>query len=206
MEQVFDGEDVRGVLHTPEHANGNALALTHGAGSNANAPLLVSLARTFCEAGLTVLRYDLPFRVARAGGPPFPAAAARDREGVRRAVEALRQLVKGRVFAGGHSYGGRQTAMLAAEKPGAADGLLLLSYPLHPPKKPEQPRTGFFPDWRTPALFVHGTRDPFGTVEELRGAMERIPARVDLLVVEGAGHDLRQAGRMGGEILARMLF
>jgi predicted alpha/beta-hydrolase family hydrolase len=206
MEQVFDGDEVRGVLHTPEYATGDALALTHGAGSNANAPLVVSLARAFCEAGLTVLRYDLPFRVARASGPPFPAAAARDREGVRRAVEALRQRVKGRVFAGGHSYGGRQTAMLAAEMPGAADGLLLLSYPLHPPKKPDQPRTSFFPEWRTPALFVHGTRDPFGTVEELRGAMERIPARVDLMVVEGAGHDLRQAGRMGGEILARMVF
>ena len=57
----------------------------------------------------------------------------------------------------------RQTAMIAAERPGLADGLLLLSYPLHPPRKPEQPRTAFFPEWRTPALFVHGTRDPFGT-------------------------------------------
>jgi predicted alpha/beta-hydrolase family hydrolase len=206
MEQVFDADEVRGVLHTPEHATGDALALTHGAGSNANAPLLVSLARAFCEAGLTVLRYDLPFRVSRAAGPPFPTAAGRDREGVSRAVEALRRQVKGRVFAGGHSYGGRQTAMIAAEKPGMAEGLLLLSYPLHPPKKPDQPRTGFFAEWRTPALFVHGTRDPFGTVEELRDAMVRIPARVDLLAVEGAGHDLRPAARMGGEILARMLF
>ena len=143
MEQAFEADEVRGVLHTPEHATGDALALTHGAGSNANAPLLVSLSRAFCEAGLVVLRYDLPFRVARPSGPPFPAAAARDREGVARAVEALRQRVKGRVFAGGHSYGGRQTAMIAAERPGLADGLLLLSYPLHPPKKPDQPRTGF---------------------------------------------------------------
>lgn len=206
MEEAFEAEELRGVLHTPENATGDALALTHGAGSNANAPLLVSLSRAFCEAGLVVLRYDLPFRVARPGGPPFPAAAARDREGVWRAVQALRQRVKGRVFAGGHSYGGRQTAMLAAERPDLADGLLLLSYPLHRPKKPEQPRTGFFPEWRTPALFVHGTRDPFGTLDELRGAMARIPARVDLLAVEGAGHDLRQAARMGGEILARMLF
>jgi hypothetical protein len=206
MEKNLDGEELRGVLHTPEHATGVGLALTHGAGSDARAPLLVSLARAFCEAGVIVLRYDLPFRVARASGPPAPAAAARDREGVARAVEALRQRVPGRVFAGGHSYGGRQTAMVAAERPGLADGLLLLAYPLHPPRKPEQPRTAFFPEWRTPALFVHGTRDPFGTVEELRAAMERIPARVDLLAVEGAGHDLRQAVRMGGEILARMLF
>jgi predicted alpha/beta-hydrolase family hydrolase len=206
MEQVFDTDEVRGVLHTPERPTGDGLALTHGAGSNANAPLLVSLSRAFCEAGVTVLRYDLPFRVARSSGPPFPAAAARDREGVVRAVEALRRRVEGRVFAGGHSYGGRQTAMIAAERAGLADGLLLLSYPLHPPKKPEQPRTAFFPEWRTPALFVHGTRDPFGTLEELHDAVKLIPAQVDLLAVEGAGHDLRPAARMAGEILARMLF
>ena len=206
MEQVFEADEVRGVLHTPERPSGDGLALTHGAGSNAHAPLLVSLSRAFCDAGLVVLRYDLPFRVARPSGPPGTAAAARDRQGVARAVEALRQRVKGRVLAGGHSYGGRQTAMAAAERVGLADGLLLLSYPLHPPKKPDQPRTAFFPEWRTPALFVHGTRDPFGTLDELRAAMELIPARVDLLAVEGAGHDLRPAARMGGEILARMLF
>jgi predicted alpha/beta-hydrolase family hydrolase len=202
MEEILDGEQLRGVLHTPEHATGDALALTHGAGSNAKAPLLVSLSRAFCEAGVMVLRYDLPFRAARASGPPFPAAAARDREGIARAVDALRQRVKGRVFAGGHSYGGRQTAMIAAERAGMADALLLLSYPLHPPRKPDQPRTGFFAAWRTPALFVHGTRDPFGTVEELRAAMALIPARVDLLAVEGAGHDLKPAGWMGAAVPA----
>jgi predicted alpha/beta-hydrolase family hydrolase len=94
--------------------------------------------------------------------------------------------------------------MIAAERPGLADGLLLLSYPLHPPRKPDQLRTGFFPEWRTPALFVHGTRDPFGTLEELRSAIARIPAQVDLMAVEGAGHDLKPAARMGAEILATM--
>jgi len=203
MEQAFETDDVRGVLHTSENPNGDALALTHGAGSNCNAPLLVSLARTFCEAGMTVLRYDLPFRVA--GGSPHPAKAARDREGVALAVQELRQLVKGHVFAGGHSYGGRQTAMIAAERPKLADGLLLLSYPLHPPKKPDQLRTAYFPEWRTPALFVHGSRDPFGSPEELLEAMKAIPARVELLKVESAGHDLKPAARMGREIMDRML-
>lgn len=206
MEEAFEGNELRGVWHTPEHGNGDGLALTHGAGSNCNAALLVSLARAFCDLGLVVLRYDLPFRVLRPSGSPFPAGAARDREGVARAVQLVRERVSGHVFAGGHSYGGRQTAMMAAEHPEVADGLLLLSYPLHPPKQPEKLRTAYFPEWRTPALFVHGSRDPFGTLEELRSAMEQIPARVDLLAVQGAAHDLKPAARMGQEILSRMLF
>ena len=84
--------------------------------------------------------------------------------------------MSGRVIAGGHSYGGRQTAMLAAERPDSADGLLLLSYPLHPPKRPQQMRTAYFPELRTPALFVHGARDPFGSLEELREAIAARPA------------------------------
>lgn len=204
MEDVFEAQGVRGILHQPGRATGDGMALTHGAGSNCQAPLLVRLARAFAEAGLLVLRYDLPFRQQRSKGPPFPAAAGRDREGVAQAVEAVRRLAAGRVFAGGHSYGGRQTAMAAAEHPGMADALLLLSYPLHRPKKPEQMRTAFFPQLRTPALFVHGSADPFGTLPELAAAIKLIPAPADLLAVEGAGHDLKRAGEMGTEMLERL--
>jgi len=204
MENVFENEGVRGVLHQPGQAAGDGLALTHGAGSDCHAPLLVRLARAFAEAGLLVLRYDLPFRQHRPKGPPFPNTAARDREGVARAVEALRRLAVGRIFAGGHSYGGRQTAMAASERPGMADALLLLSYPLHPPAKPDQPRTSFFPELQSPALFVHGTADPFGSLPELRQAIASIPARTELLAVEGAGHDLKRAGEMAPELLTRL--
>src|SRR5689334_16673860 len=158
------------MLHHPERPNGDAIVLTHGAGSNCNAPLLVQLATAFTDARYLTLRYDLPFRAERPHGSPFPAGAARDRDGVRRAVEQARALAPGRIFAGGHSYGGRQTAMAASETPGLAAGLLLLSYPLHPPKRPEQKRTSYFPALQTPALFVHGTRDPFGSIDELREA------------------------------------
>ena len=94
--------------------------------------------------------------------------------------------------------------MAAAERPETAAGLLLLSYPLHPPQRPEQKRTSYFPDLRTPALFVHGTKDPFGSVEELREAVALIPARTDVLVVDRAGHDLKRAGDMAEEILVRL--
>jgi len=164
--------------------------LTHGAGSNSRAPLLVALAEAFAAAGFTVLRCDLPYRQSRSFGPPRPGDAARDREGLKNAVSALRKLVSGRVFLGGHSYGGRQSTMLCADEPGVVDGLLLLSYPLHPPRKPEQLRVQHLPRLQTPALFVHGTRDPFGSPEEMGSALSLIPAKIRLLKIEGAGHDL----------------
>jgi hypothetical protein len=204
MEQAFDADGVRGVLHRPENPTGEAIALTHGAGSNCHAPLLVRLSRAFADAGLLVLRYDLPFRQQRPKGPPFPAVAARDREGVAQAVDALRRLAPGQIFAGGHSYGGRQTAMAASERPGMAGALLLLSYPLHPPAKPDQLRTNFFHDLRIPALFVQGSDDPFGSLGELRDALKLIPAPTELLAVEHAAHDLKRAGEMGDELLARL--
>src|SRR5271166_6154505 len=104
-----------GFLHTPDAPMGHGLVLTHGAGSNARAPLLVAMADAFCAAGITVLRCDLAFRQARPHGPPFPAMAAQDRAGLARAVRLLRDRLPGKVFLGGHSYGGRQSSMLAAE-------------------------------------------------------------------------------------------
>jgi uncharacterized protein len=80
--------------------------------------------------------------------------------------------------------------MLAADKPGLVDYLLLLSYPLHPPQRPEELRTAHFPRLQTPALFVHGTRDGFGSIDELGSALKLIPARTELLPVTGAGHEL----------------
>ena len=80
--------------------------------------------------------------------------------------------------------------MLAAEEPGIVEKLLLLSYPLHPPLKREQMRTEHFPRLKTAALFVHGTRDGFGSIEEMGTALKLIPARTELVAIEGAGHEL----------------
>jgi predicted alpha/beta-hydrolase family hydrolase len=80
--------------------------------------------------------------------------------------------------------------MLASEETGSGDGLLLLSYPLHPPTKQKEWRMAHFPSLRLPCLFVHGTRDPFGTAEEVQTAMELIPAARQLSLIEKAGHDL----------------
>jgi predicted alpha/beta-hydrolase family hydrolase len=185
---------VRGFLHQPEGGGTHGLVLAHGAGSNCRAPLLVAVAEAFAAAGVAVLRLDLPFRQARPKGPPFPAFAARDQQGLGRAARVMRQQVAGRVFLGGHSYGGRQASMLAAAEPTSADALLLLSYPLHPPRRPADLRTAHLPGLSTPALFVHGTRDPFGSIEEMQRALTLAAGPVYLLPIEGAGHDLRKDG------------
>jgi len=201
---------VRGLLHRPANPNGNGIVLTHGAGSNCQAPLLVALAESFSNTGFIVLRCDLPYRQDRPYGPPGPGDAKRDRAGLKNAAAAIKPLAAGRIFLGGHSYGGRQSSMLCAELtekaaeegPELVAGLLLLSYPLHPPRKPDQLRTQHFFHLHTPSLFVQGTRDPFASIAEIEQALKLIPAKTRLLTVEGAGHDLGFKGKAGREALS----
>jgi predicted alpha/beta-hydrolase family hydrolase len=181
---------VQGFLHSPAGRSENCLILTHGAGANCNSTLLVAVADAFCASGLTVLRCDLPFRQHRPHGPPQRGSAERDQQGLKAAVASMRRQTPGRIFLGGHSYGGRQSSMLAATEPGLVDRLLLLSYPLHPPQRPAELRTGHFPSLQTPALFVHGVRDTFGTIDEMTAALQLIPAPTELLPISSAGHEL----------------
>lgn len=151
-----------------------------------------------------MLRCDLPFRQKRPRGPPSSALAAADRAGLRDAVEAMRERVSGRVVLGGVSHGGRQATILAAPAPRAqragtpmdklriAAALVLFSYPLHPRGRREQWRTEHFPHVRLSALLVQGTRDPFGSPEELRGAIAAIPVPARILAIAGAGHELKR--------------
>jgi predicted alpha/beta-hydrolase family hydrolase len=186
---------VRGFLHRPAQAGGDGLVLTHGAGSNCKAPLLIALAEVFSDAGFTVLRCDLPYRQLRPFGPPRPGDASRDRDGLKNAVAAMRKRVSGRLFLGGQSYGGRQSTMLCAEQPDLVNGLLLLSYPLHAPSRPDRPRTQHLPKLHAPCLFVHGTRDSFGSIEEMESALKLIPGKTKLVPVDRAGHDLGFKGK-----------
>lgn len=196
-ERTADGEafaqgGVRGYLHRPEQGFDCGVVLAHGAGSNASAPILIAACRQLSARGLAALRIDLPFRQQRPKGPPFPAGAARDREGLQEAAGVMRGLGARRLILGGHSYGGRQATMLAAGQPELASLLLLLAYPLHAPAKPDQLRTEHLPRIMTPCVFVHGTADPFGSVAEVRAAVAAIPAAVELVEASGAGHDLRK--------------
>lgn len=186
---------VRGFIHRPKASNAHCLILTHGAGGNCQAPLLVAVANVFAEVGFTVLRCNLPFRQTRPHGPPRPGDAERDRQGLKHAVLAMRKLGLERIFLGGHSYGGRQATILCAAEADLVNGLVLSSYPLHPPGKPAQLRVQHFPQLKRDALFLHGTRDPFGSIEEMKAALPLIPAKTRLIEVEGAGHDLGFKGK-----------
>src|ERR1700677_1320749 len=180
---------VRGFVHGQLDSDQDCLVLTHGAGSNCNSPLLVTLSDAFCAWGWTVLRCNLAFRQLRPHGPPR-GSAERDQQGLRAAVASMRRRTSGRVFLGGHSYGGRQASMLAADEPRLVDRLLLLSYPLHPPQRPGELRTGHWARLQVPALFVHGTRDGFGSIDEMTAALQLIPAPTQLIPVTSAGHEL----------------
>jgi uncharacterized protein len=188
----FTADGVRGFLHRPGGAVRGGLVLTHGAGGNCLAPLLVAATTALAAAGLVALRCDLPFRQKRPKGPPSPSGAIADRAGLRAAVTAMRAFVSGPIMLGGQSYGGRQATLLAADEPALVARLLLFSYPLHPPGRPDRLRTEHFPRLNAPCLFVHGSSGPFGTPGELRAAMAAIPCATQLIEIAGAGHDLRR--------------
>ncbi|RVW02189.1 alpha/beta hydrolase family protein [Rhodococcus xishaensis] len=192
QDETFDIDTggVQGYLHRPAGEAVGKLVLTHGAGGDLNGKLLHAMASGFARQGFLVLRYNLPFRQQRAAGPPNRARAGEDRDGIVAAADAIRDLAGGPTILAGTSYGGRQSTMLAAERPDVADGLVLLSYPLHAPGKPEKQRTEHLPQLRTPSLFVHGDRDPFGTPDEIRAALDLIPAEHRLILVEGGRHGL----------------
>ncbi len=148
----FEKELIRGWLRTHLPAAPRAaMTLFHGAGSDCESALMIAAAGAFCDAGYLVLRGDLPFRQERPHGPPR-MNAQRDREGIRRAAEELRAIAPGIALCiAGHSYGGRQSTLLAAEDPSVAEALMLLSYPQHPPHQPAQLQDTAFPALRTPA-------------------------------------------------------
>jgi len=167
------------------------LFLTPGAGSSAEHPSLKAIE---AAVAIPVIRHDFPYR----------------REGRRapdRAPKAIADIAAhvpgpGWVL-GGRSFGGRMCSMAVAEDAVDAAGLVLISYPLHPPGKPAQLRTEHLPSIRVPCLFISGTKDAFGTPAELEAATATIPGPVTHVWIDGKGHDLRGADAVLAETVAR---
>jgi predicted alpha/beta-hydrolase family hydrolase len=167
-------------------ASAGALLLTPGAGSDRDHHTLVALER---GAGVLVERVDFPYRRAGRRAPDrAPVAVAHLRDEAAKLV-ARQHIRAGRLVLGGRSYGGRMCSVAVAEGVPAA-GLVLLSYPLHPPGKPHQLRVEHFPALEVPCLFVSGEKDPFGSPEEIRAAAKAIPGAVEVRFVAGS-HDPR---------------
>ncbi|HSS22871.1 MAG TPA: alpha/beta family hydrolase [Mycobacterium sp.] len=183
-------ERIAGVAHQPTGPPKGVVVLTHGAGGNRESALLQQVCDEWARRGFLAVRYNLPYRRRRPTGPPSGSAAG-DRAGVVEAIAFCGGLADGPLIAGGHSYGGRQTSMVVAADEAQVDVLTLFSYPLHPPGKPERPRTDHLPDIKVPTVFTHGTSDPFGTPAEVRDAAAMIPAPTEIVEIAGARHDLR---------------
>lgn len=197
---TLDGlEDVAGVAHEPEGAEPKGVVvLTHGAGGSRESPMLIRICDEWARQGYLAIRYNLPYRRRRPKGPPSNSAKA-DQQGIVEAIEFARASTDGPVIAGGHSYGGRMTSMVAAwgersdggkSEPAKPDVLTLFSYPLHPPGKPERARTEHLPGITVPTVFTHGTSDPFGTIDEIRAAADLVSGPTQIVEITGARHDL----------------
>jgi hypothetical protein len=183
-------DSIAGVAHRPQGTPAGVVVLTHGAGGNRESQLLQQVCDEWARRGWLAVRYNLPYRRRRPTGPPSGSAAT-DRAGIVDAITVCRDLAAGPLIAGGHSYGGRQTSMVVASAEATVDVLTLFSYPVHPPGKPERPRTEHLPEITVPTVFTHGTSDPFGTRGEVRDAAALIAAPTEVVEIAGARHDLR---------------
>jgi uncharacterized protein len=168
-----------------------ALLLTPGAGADRTQASLVAIEDLLAPEGIVVERMDFPYRKAGRKAPDrAPVLIEAVRQGAAE-LAARTGLPPERIFLGGRSMGGRMCSMAVAEGLPAA-GLVLISYPLHPPGKPEQLRIEHLPALALPCLFVSGTRDAFGTPDELRTHVAAVSGPTEVVWIEGGDHGLRR--------------
>jgi len=179
-----------------------ALLLTPGAGSGRDHPSLVAIESAV--APLPVERMDFPYRKAGRRAPDRPPVLLAAIRGAAAELCLRAGIAPEQLALGGRSMGGRMCSMAVAEGLPAA-ALVLISYPLHPPGKPDSLRTSHLDAISVPCLFVHGTRDPFGSPEELTVATKLIRGPVTHDWIDGGRHDLKGADARVAERVARWL-
>ncbi len=180
MEFLFDG---------PASARTSVL-FAHGAGAPMDSGAMNAIAKALAEAGLRVARFEFDYMAARRSGARKPPPRAENlMPQYRAAVAAL--AAPGPLIIGGKSMGGRVASLVADAlyEEGSVAGLLCLGYPFHPQDKPQQLRTAHLADLATPALICQGTRDPFGTREEV--AHYALAPTIELFWLEDGDHDLK---------------
>ncbi|HZU81099.1 MAG TPA: alpha/beta family hydrolase [Acidimicrobiales bacterium] len=164
--------------------------LAPGASAGRDQPALVALDEALSALGLVVERIDFPYRLAGRRAPDRPPVLMATIAEAAAALAGRIGASPDRLLLGGRSMGGRMASMAVAEGLATA-GLVLVSYPLHPPGRPDRMRTEHFPALGVPCLFVSGTRDAFGTPDELERATAAIAGPVTHVWIEGGDHGLR---------------
>ncbi len=162
-----------------------AVFLAPGAGGGPDHPTLVLLER---ELDVPVRRYDFEYHRAGRRAAPRADRVVPEFEAAVEGYAAELGIDTGDIVVGGRSYGGRVASMAVAGGLDAA-GLLLLSYPLHPPSRPDALRTGHFPDIGVPTLFISGDRDEFGSPAEFDGAVPLLGGPAEIVWLEGGRHN-----------------
>jgi len=187
---------------TPSRTGRWIFVYAPGAGSNIRDPFGAYATRDLAARDITTVRFQFPYMEAGKKGPDRPPVL----EAAWRAViEAVREPRK-KLVVGGRSMGGRIASQVVAQGT-EADALALFAYPLHPPGKPEQPRTEHFAKLRLPTLFVSGTNDAFGSPEELRGASKEVRG-AQLHLLDGADHGFavrKSSGRTREDVYAEAI-
>lgn len=176
--------------------------LAHGAGGHKDHPHILDLSSVLTGLGLSVVRFNFPYK-DRGKGPPDPMPVLVETM-ASVAAAAREALAPGALFLAGHSMGGRAASMAVAEGL-AADGLILFSYPWHPPGKADKPRTAHLGAIRPPVLCFTGTRDPFCDRNALSHFLGRLPSHWSQVWIEGADHGLdvlKKGGRTRADVLA----
>ena len=176
------------------------LVLTPGASAGREQPALVAIDDAVSVSGVRVERIDFPYRLAGRRAPDRPLVLiATIRDAAQDLARTLRTTPR-RIALGGRSMGGRMCSMAVAEGLEAA-ALVLVSYPLHPPGKPDRLRIEHLGALDVPCLFVSGTRDAFGSPEELEAATARIPGAVTHCWLDGGDHGLRGRDAQVAEVI-----
>jgi predicted alpha/beta-hydrolase family hydrolase len=162
-----------------------AMVLAHGAGGGSQSKFMVQAGKELAARGITAATFDFPYM---AQGRSVPDKAPVLETAWRAAIDEARALAGLPLFIGGKSMGGRIASQVAAQRVEGIAGLIYLGYPLHPPGRPEQRRDRHLPDITEPMLFVQGTRDQFGTSDEIRELLPRLNARTTLFEVQDGDH------------------
>jgi len=208
--KVNDTDSVTALLYpaAKKTKSGTTIILGHGAGSNQLSPFMQLFASGLAERGLDALTFNFVYMENRKGAPDTKAKLEACYSAVIDAATSHKKLKGNRLLIGGKSMGGRIASQVAATGDERIAGLVFLGYPLHPPGQPQKLRTDHWPSIKAPMLFVQGTRDAFGTPDEINPILKKLKLKASMYVVETGDHSMKvqkSAGVGQDEVYQRVM-